>query len=232
MIRSILRQGVPILGLCAWLSAAEGPADAAKPTVPAPAPVAAAAPAEAARAAPAPIEPRPDTPANRALDQTITLEGEGLPLADILRTFAQKDVCYAISAELLEREVRLHIRVKDVPIREVIGIVSQAAGLKYSISPSGVVALYSDTSAEGPAMNPRRLQEMIERMRQNRGVGPPAPGANDRGERREPGARHAPGRGEEARPEPQGRAGREAAPGGNEKRPQETPPPGREPEVF
>lgn len=132
--------------------------------------------AGAGEAPPAGETARRDTAANRALDQLITLEGEGMPLADILRAFADKGVNYVVNAESLERQERLHVRVKDMPLREVIPLVGLAAGLKCEISPSGLVALYADLPAEQRMLNPRRWQEILERVRGIRGGPPGMPG--------------------------------------------------------
>ena len=149
---------------------------------------------------------RLDTAANRALDQRITLEGESMPLADILRAFADKGVNYVINAESIERQEQLHIRVKDMPLREVIPLVGMAAGLKCEISPSGLVALYAELPTEQRLLNPRRWQEMLERFRGMRG-GPwgGMPG-EPRLDNERPRQKDGPPRGERGRPpaDPQG----------------------------
>ncbi len=102
--------------------------------------------------------------ANAALDQLVTLEHEGASLHEVLKWMADRGVQYVISREVLDAEGEVLIRVKDVPLREVLQMVARSAGMKSAFSTSGIATLYPDP-AQAESRRMQAQQRMLQRFR-------------------------------------------------------------------
>lgn len=109
--------------------------------------------------------------AKEALARNVSFHFEGIPLREALNLCAERGIQYVTSEITLAAEVRLFIRVSNVPLREVIETVAYAANLECKISASGIVALKLNAAETERRNRTRRWRGMRERMERFGGFG-------------------------------------------------------------
>ncbi|MBN2711538.1 MAG: hypothetical protein JXR97_03770 [Planctomycetes bacterium] len=130
-----------------------------------------------------------DTPANRALDQKVSIEKENATLTDMLIWFEEQGVQYIINMKVAETKDELIIKVKDLPLREVIEITAASAGYKLKVSKSGIVTFIHDAEqveAQKAIAEQNRMDMFRNMMGRRGGEGRPGegrPGGDKRGGR-------------------------------------------------
>jgi len=120
------------------------------------------------------IRIRSSTPRER-LEKLVSLEADGIAFSELLRSMAGRGVNYVMPEDLLDLDAPLAIRVKDMPLRDVIQAAAHAAGLHCQISEAGIVSFGRGAEQARAQAQANQWRDLMERAREwrDRRVQPP-----------------------------------------------------------
>jgi hypothetical protein len=109
-----------------------------------------------------------DTEANKALDKPLTLEGDEIEFVDLLKKAKEMGVQFVVNMDAIEVEEEISMKVKDIPLREVLDIAAKSVGLKMIVTKSGVITFISDPE-QIAGKQAKAQQRMFDRFKNMRG---------------------------------------------------------------
>ena len=76
-------------------------------------------------------------------DKRLTLDFKNTSLQEVLDTLAEKaGISYSVGKDVLDSEIFINAKLKDIPVTEAIEGLMKSAGLEYTLSEHGLLSVY------------------------------------------------------------------------------------------